>query len=74
MVLTVGGLVGEQSRQPLVLVLLWQQRDGQVGPQPHRVVLLLLLDQDLPLRLQIKSVSQFHHSGQAKQTPVSDFL
>ena len=53
--LTVRRLVGEQRCQSLVLLLLWQQWDGQVGPHPHRVVRLLLLSYNFLLRLHSNS-------------------
>lgn len=50
--LTVGCLICEQCCQLLVLLLLGQQFDGQVGPCHHCYVLLLLISQNLLLCLQ----------------------
>lgn len=50
-ILTVWCLIGKQCCQFLVLILLRQQFDGQVSPDLHRLVLLLLISQNFLLHL-----------------------
>lgn len=52
--LTVRCLVCEKCCQFLVLLLLWQKWNRQVGPHSHFVILLLLLSQNLLLSLNTK--------------------